>query len=295
MPDCDDCDRWFGSWNALNQHRRNSPRHAYCFDCEEEHYTWNRLERHYRESYDHNWCEICQADFDDEEDLDEHREDDHEQCPRCDAWLKDQAAYELHAEDTHWWCKPCDRFFNSGHNLEAHRNSSIHKTKDFKCPFCPRMAVSSSAMIAHLESGTCRSGITRAMIDDWVARNDPNHTWTNPSRMISNGTSTKLASSPVWIASEQAFNHHTGMYDCYFCSADFRYLQQLNQHLASPKHTKRDQKLYRCPGCRAETETLSGLVSHVERGGCGFRQTRMGGAAIDQLQVGLQRMAIRSS
>ncbi|RSH93444.1 hypothetical protein EHS25_007800 [Saitozyma podzolica] len=259
MPDCDDCDRWFGSWNALNQHRRNSPRHAYCFDCEEEHYTWNRLERHYRESYDHNWCEICQADFDDEEDLDEHREDDHEQCPRCDAWLKDQAAYELHAEDKHWWCKPCDRFFNSGHNLEAHRNSSIHKTKDFKCPFCPRMAVSSSAMIAHLESGTCRSGITRAMIDDW------------------------------------AFNHHTGMYDCYFCSADFRYLQQLNQHLASPKHTKRDQKLYRCPGCRAETETLSGLVSHVERGGCGFRQTRMGGAAIDQLQVGLQRMAIRSS
>lgn len=46
-------------------------------------------------------------------------------------------------------------------------------------------------------------------------------------------------------------------------------------HLQSPVH---DDKIYRCPtayhGCNTKFTTLSALMHHVERGGCGVTRYR---------------------
>ena len=41
-----------------------------------------------------------------------------------------------------------------------------HATKDVECAGCPRMFVSESAMVLHLEAGTCESGADRDRVDD---------------------------------------------------------------------------------------------------------------------------------
>jgi hypothetical protein len=136
------------------------------------------------------------------------------------------------------------------------------------------------------------------MIDDFIARHDRNHVVTNPSRLIPSASGESRPAPMVhYEATDAAYSHVVGAYVCYFCPCRFHELRKLNQHLASPKHTKRDQKLYRCPGttCHIETATLSGVVQHIETAGCGVRETKVAGEAMDQLEAGLQRMSILSS
>lgn len=56
---CGLCDRHFASNYSLNQHRRDSPRHNICFKCEPE------------------------LDFDDDDDLAEHKVNEHNLCREC--------------------------------------------------------------------------------------------------------------------------------------------------------------------------------------------------------------------
>jgi hypothetical protein len=41
------------------------------------------LQSHYKQSLDHHFCTECQCDFDDEDDLWDHAEDDHHACREC--------------------------------------------------------------------------------------------------------------------------------------------------------------------------------------------------------------------
>jgi len=41
------------------------------------------LQSHYRQSPDHHVCMACGYDFDDEDELWEHAEEDHNACPQC--------------------------------------------------------------------------------------------------------------------------------------------------------------------------------------------------------------------
>jgi hypothetical protein len=65
-------------------------------------------------------------------------------------------------------------------------------------------------------------------------------------------------------------------YACYLCPRSFDHLNQLEQHINSPKHTIRDQKLYACPlpSCIRQFQTLSGLVQHAEMSGCPIGRVR---------------------
>lgn len=131
------------------------------------------------------------------------------------------------------------------------------------------------------------------MIDDYVVQHDTGNTITNPQRMITDGSGRAPSSAlPTYEATAAAWNGDA--YECYFCDAEFLYLAQLNQHLNSPRHSKRDQRLYRCPGpgCSIQTETLFGLVQHVERGSCGIRNARQVRNAMDNFTQGLSRMRI---
>lgn len=296
--DCWDCEGHFGSPEAHDQHREDSRRHPYCFKCQEEFWIQEDPQTHPIESYNHSWCEICGDDHDEEDDLRQHMEDEHMQCHQCFTWCEDYAAYQSHAENHQYYCKPCDRFFSSVLGFASHLDfSALHNPKKFKCPFCPRKGVSVSSIVVHLESG-CHPKFTRAVIDDFIARHDRKNVVTNPSRSITSASGeSRPAPMAHYEATDAAYSHVAGAYVCYFCPCQFRELQKLNQHLASPKHTKRDQKLYRCPGitCHVETETLSGVVQHIETAGCGVRESKVGRGAMDQLEAGLQRMSILSS
>ena len=142
---------------------------------------------------------------------------------------------------------------------------------------CGRAFAQSSALVMHLESGACASGLTRRMIDALVASVDVGGVITDPTRMLEYGGGAgsrrgKAAVTEV-RATERAWNGRE--YECYLCPGykGFKTLARLNQHLASPAHA---DKIYRCPpllsGCSREFKTLSGLVQHVESERCGVRR-----------------------
>lgn len=150
-------------------------------------------------------------------------------------------------------------------------------------------------MVAHLESSSCVSGLTRSQIDRYVATADRHNIITNPDRMIGYGDQ-RPVDPPKWIATPAAFNPATGAYECYFCPRRlFGTIQALNKHLASPKHSGPDIKQYRCPqrDCQIKFATLSRLCQHMEAGSCGvLRFNKHITDAMDQLINGTRRLGL---
>lgn len=138
-------------------------------------------------------------------------------------------------------------------------------------------------MILHLESGSCRSGVNRRVVDTFVREYDRNNVITNPARLLTGGDSN---SDITYIATEASWNGSS--YECYFCHSSFRSLTSLNQHLASPRHQTRN---YYChfASCRQQFTTLSGLCQHVESERCGVAKFSQVRRAIDRVLEGVQR------
>ena len=174
-----------------------------------------------------------------------------------------------HRRDVHVdvYCAPCKILFQNFNNLRHHQRSSAHVARNIRCPMkrCARSFVSRAGLVAHLESGACKSGMTRKMIDDIVHRLDTQGIITDPARMLTNGGSKKKEVT-TW-ATERAWNG--AAYECYWCHQTFATLRTLNAHLRSPAHA---EKIYRCPprqsGCGAEFGTLSAFCQHMESGSC---------------------------
>lgn len=153
-----------------------------------------------------------------------------------------------------------------------HLNSSVHRPKDVKCPFkCGASFVSRSALVLHLENGGCSSGMTRSQVDKYVRQFDTNNIITDPSRLLTGGSSSSSSQEITLIATERSWNGSA--YQCVLCYHPFRTLHALNQHLASPKHK---DKVYICRGaeCGLRFNALSGLVQHVESDKCGVGRLR---------------------
>lgn len=123
-------------------------------------------------------------------------------------------------------------------------------------------------MILHLESGSCRSGVNRRVIDNYVRQYDRSNFITNPSRLLTAGNSENIS----YGATQASWNGSS--YECYLCHSDFVSLHALNQHLASPRHQSR---IYNCPlnSCRIEFSTLSALCQHIESERCGVGKFRV--------------------
>ena len=146
-----------------------------------------------------------------------------------------------------------------------HANSSIHRSKDVACPFrgCGLKFVSRSALVLHLESGSCRSGMNRATVVKYVRQYDTNNIITDPSRLLTSGTA---SDNIQYYASDRSWNGND--YECYLCHRNYASLKALNQHLGSPIH---QDKIYICPAsnCRTRFTTLSALCQHIESEKCG--------------------------
>ncbi|KAI5479518.1 hypothetical protein MNV49_003460 [Pseudohyphozyma bogoriensis] len=265
-------------------HLRTSSSHIYCEKCDREFTTHDGRQTHYANSAAHGLCNFCNIDFGDKSDLRDHYEEEHWMCGSCNSVSRTEVGRHEHARQVHQdtYCPSvgCRKFFTNANNLRMHLLSSIHVAASVKCAsamwrpgVCTRTFIDTSAMILHLESGTCPSRITRHQLDTIISQHDKKNLITNPRRMITGPTSSS-SPSPTLYATEKAWNSYAGMYECYLCHNQFKALGSLNKHLASPRHSNiggGDVKMYRCPlrACAKEYSTLSGLCQHIEKGSCG--------------------------
>ncbi|XP_014550160.1 hypothetical protein COCVIDRAFT_116289 [Bipolaris victoriae FI3] len=191
-------------------------------------------------------------------------------------------------------CKKCRRTFPSLHSFQQHCESIKHKPiSALGCPIgegCKRKFSAPSALLHHLESGKCCSGMDRDDIYDIVQLYDKDHTiHTLPKLTPSSSTylsahglspdfgtpTSSLDSLDSWLLVTPTHSQGT-----------FRTIQALQQHIVSPTHC---DKVYHCPrnlllinstkagtkqGKTKQFTTLSGLAQHLESGACrGGRQT----------------------
>lgn len=161
-----------------------------------------------------------------------------------------------------------------------------------RCPSrgCNKTFVSPSGLVNHFESGACPSRMTRRQLNHFVVRADTNNYITNPSRLLTGpfGRFEPPAPAVTW-ATERSWNGKA--YECFLCHSEFKRLDQLNQHLQSPRH---EDKIYRCPklDCRTEFVTLSGLCQHVESGICGTRMFDQVRDAMESLTRGFNALGV---
>ncbi|KAF8607582.1 hypothetical protein BDV93DRAFT_519614 [Ceratobasidium sp. AG-I] len=209
-----------------------------------------------------NHCAYCAKDFGHQANLDEHNKRNHEHCGMCNTWLNKASDMKKHNQSIHHLCVECDRYFSSVNELKNHLNSSTHRPKTVVCPGrrCERTFIHIAALILHLESGVCVSGVTRSTVDRFVAERDLDHFIINPRRMIT-------GPAQIWAAR----NARKGqILECHFCNREFQSLRSLKQHFASPAHK---QPAYWCPpqlsnGCGTQFRSLSALCQHIESGSC---------------------------
>ena len=266
---CYECDRYFNTISALQQHMSNSINHPwYCPTHHADFDTRVGLKEHWVQSLDHDYCQHCDIHFEDEEDLHIHFDENHYWCSSCNKFFINQKGLEEHYRQSprHHYCVPCKRHFVSASNLAAHLNSSIHTPKNYMCPAkgCGLKFVSQSAVVLHLEAGTCKSGIDRAKLNKFVRENDRNNLVTDPSRLLTGGN---MDRDVKYYATDAAWDGYA--YECYLCYGTYRSLAALNQHLASPRH---QEKIYICrwDSCKTRFTTLSALCQHIESERCGI-------------------------
>ncbi|KAJ3498653.1 hypothetical protein NLJ89_g10191 [Agrocybe chaxingu] len=291
MTYCDRCDRYFNHWGAYDQHIANSSAHNVCDDCDIDFETWMGLREHWVQSPRHNYCQYCNEPFGYKHELIEHYEDNHYYCSSCNRVFTNEHGLKEHyrQSDRHYYCPSCDRFFDSANSLKNHLNSSIHRPKDVMCPFrgCDEGFVSRAALVLHLESGTCRSGIDRATVNKVVRQYDKTGIITDPSRLLTSGSNGNQ--NITYMATAASWNGYG--FECYLCDKVCQTIPALNQHLASPRH---QEKIYICRGseCSQRFNTLSGLVQHIESEKCGILKMRAVQNVMDNVLGRMGRITI---
>lgn len=274
MAYCHRCDRYFKNEAALDQHRADSSNHWMCYDCDRDFASHNARRQHYINNPRHHYCGRCDEDFDDHDDLEDHYDEYHFYCRDCEEFFDSLEEEDDHKEEEHWFCLECRRMFNNESNLKHHLRT--HLPKKVRCPGrgCERSFTMPADLVHHFESGTCRSGVTRAAIDRAVVAYDRRRVITDPARLITGPDGQYAPDEPdaQWATSG---SWNGTAFECVLCHRTFRQLFSLNAHLASPAHAT---QLYRCPaaygGCDSRFRTLSALVQHVEVESCGVSKFR---------------------
>ena len=207
---CSHCKRAFRTDESLRQHFEAShsdfPRKVsgpICDTCKKSFAGHDDLEQHQRTVHASQFrCCDCEQDFISEQALDQHLTDKVHQeipCQICEQSLASILALNRHIVTEHHasvnpkrilypagvhGCFICQRRFGQKIDLDQHLTSrKHHPISDLPCiasDKCKRRFTSPSALLHHLESGTCRSGIDRHAINNLVRDNDV-------ERLISSG------------------------------------------------------------------------------------------------------------
>ncbi|KAG1742761.1 uncharacterized protein EDB91DRAFT_1127956 [Suillus paluster] len=260
------------SSSAYDQHIRDSNNHWICEDCHIDFDSWLGLKEHYVQSPHHHYCQYCNFHFNTALGLQNHYEDQHAYCRSCHKVFKNDFGLHEHnrqnPKHANMYCVSCKRLFQSPTYIAL---------KIPICPFtgCGMAFINKSALMLHLESGSCQSGVNRRAVDNWVRANDHTNVITNPARLITAGERGNVQ----LLATEQTWNGRA--YECVLCHTQFRALTDLNRHLASPRHQE-----------KTHFASLSGLCQHIESERCGVTKFRAVQDAMNNLFNGVHRLTM---
>lgn len=194
---CPRCDKSFASQGGANEHCSISHKYK-CGGCSKTFISLRSLHGHNRLA-GHCFCRQCDEFFPDASAVVEHRKTFIHaagfHCCDCDRDFKTQQALDQHLEFKNHTsikrvheCKECPedrrREFKDQAALKKHQASVVHKPlSDLKCVAsakCKQRFSSPSALLHHLESGNCQSGLTRKALNELVQTYDTD-------RLISSG------------------------------------------------------------------------------------------------------------
>ncbi len=191
---CDTCKESFPGPHGLEDHQR-AVEHCYCLECQILFDLESKARKHLETFHASQFrCCDCEQDFTSGQALDQHLSDKlHRRitCQICDQDFGSKFALDRHIVVEHHalvrpkrvfmppnvhGCYICQRRFAKNKDLDQHLVSRKHRPlSDLKCAAsdkCKRRFGSPSALLRHLESGTCRSGIDRHTINKLVRDND---------------------------------------------------------------------------------------------------------------------------
>ncbi|GAA5979024.1 hypothetical protein JCM10908_002778 [Rhodotorula pacifica] len=285
---CYDCNWSFRDRGELDDHLEDD--HFCCLGCDQKYSSQAARRSHWANSRVHSFCTSCDTFHANDDQLRQHKHVEHYRCINCGTFFASELGRHEHARQAHTrlYCVTHRQGFATPANYNAHMRSAEHVGRNQPCPFsCGRMFPDRSTVALHLDGGACKSGITRAMIDNFMRTHDQQRLITSPQPMMIDGpppVATMYATERSWNAGRQA-------YVCVLCNNSFKALHSLNAHLASPRHAYTDvddatrEKQYRCPNkaCGRPFRTLSGVIQHAEYGGCGVLQVRGMNRALDQV------------
>ncbi|POW06259.1 hypothetical protein PSHT_10450 [Puccinia striiformis] len=213
-------------------------------------------------------CEPCGLEFDTPSEHEDHLAESphHHYCKPCRLEFASDGAKQAHLMNSKHhhsdvYCAPCRTLYTQPNNLIMHLRSSIHTPKNVRCPHeaCGKVFVSTSALIAHFEASTCRSGVELEDVDHYFAYHCDSQQLFVRKELI--------YPQRRW----QITGHHDGPFECPICHKMFNYAGQIRHHLNSPKHKNHGHKPYVCPSQRcgqAKFYSLSSLLLHRETGDC---------------------------
>lgn len=172
---CGICCRKFAKIDALRAHARSTS-HSLCQECGRYFINPSALDQHQKSFHRSQFhCCDCDRDFVDELALNQHLHT------------------KIHQKPVTYPCSKCKRSFKSKDALNQHLASLIHKPlSDIKCVAsmqCKGRFSAPSAMIQHLESGACCSGLNRKKLNLLVQSNDVD-------RVISDGLGKRILLLP---------------------------------------------------------------------------------------------------
>ena len=129
-------------------------------------------------------CHICYRSFATKRARDQHLDSPVHRpffyCDSCDRSFGDEHALNQHLNSSvhqpQYFCSPCNRYFVTANGLDHHwANAAAHRRTECIGVGCYKTFKSWSAMMQHWESGACRAGITRSLVNSFAISVDQTH------------------------------------------------------------------------------------------------------------------------
>ncbi|OQO14105.1 hypothetical protein B0A48_00981 [Cryoendolithus antarcticus] len=188
---CPQCSHTFRNSAILFGHQKNS-NHLFCLEHDMDFSSSAALAQHLREdahisSFE---CTTCDRAFKTEIALNDHLDSVGHACvieaaARQIADAQNASTDIARREENKLFCESHNRKFKTLRALQQHRNSLKHKPlSEMRCTLsdqCTGVSTSPSALLFHLESNTCKSGMTREKLNSVVAKYDVNRHITGTS------------------------------------------------------------------------------------------------------------------
>ena len=293
---CPQCHTHLATEKALAQHQQATG-HCYCGDCDRPFSSASLLRQHLttsQHSSEFRCCD-CNRNFTSSSALGDHLRDKVHGPPKRLRQLQ-PGPYD---------CRTCNRKFRSADALHQHVNSLIHRPlSDLACvahSSCKSRFSSPSALLHHLESGACRSGMNRQKLNMLVLAQDTERIITTShqrtalpqldlprrppvgdggttvassdiviltptSTMASSRSSTPGCETPKSGSSFGSVAVSSQSRRCPLCPPDRRAFATelgLRHHLASPVH---DQPIVHCPLLLLATNAKSKAPAQTQEG-----------------------------